>query len=203
MGFSEGRTMEQAYIDDRIEVLTNMVYVIPKMVNEKIKSLDDNYKKTAKDSADGDKEIELDYYNQLSGFNPFEEFNYHFYVSFVITIYAFYEKTLRKLFEKYKILLLKNKRDSYAIQFFNSIKKHIENSNLSLNPVVCKLSSVIDKDHRELRNDLTHNKTDVDITLFRNGEYLIEFLDNVKTILLDVNTKLEQAEKTNKKRNIK
>ena len=209
MAFSKGRTAEQSYIEDTIEVIKSMVCTIPQVVDEKMNSFEKKYSELAKEWAEGDEEIEISYRNQFLAYNPFEEWNSHFYESFVITTYSFYEKSLKMLLIKNNLQIPEKSKGNYAKLGFKSLREYIEKYSLQLNSDTYKYYSIITGSYSVLRNYLVHQDSEIlkrmgfihqesgvkfidDTIVFKDNRFLIKFLDMVKYILLDINEKLEQ-----------
>ena len=87
------------------------------------------------------------------------------------------------------------KKGSCAKKYFKSIEQYIMNFNLALTPKICNFVCEIDEKHRDIRIKLVHNATEVvqidNTALQIDKNILIEFLEMVKSILLDINEKLE------------
>jgi len=214
MAFSKGRSWEQGYIEDTIKVIRNMVYGIPKFVNNEIDLLDKENIKYARGCAGGDDEIELNIYEQLTELNPYIEWSSHFYESFVLTTYSFYEKTLKMLLFRHNITIPKKINGDYANRYYILLKKYIEKNYLKLANESCGYVSIINNKYKHLRNYLAHQgdidkirfiRKEVGIKVFYDGtiifndeRFLVKFLGLVECILFDINEKLEIIYKHNK-----
>jgi len=202
MAFAKGKSTELACIEGTIDVFKEMICEFPLIIKDKSNSFDEKIRKSAKEMSGGYDDIELSCYLQLSEFNLYAEWEFHFLRSFVATIYSFYERMLKRFFDKNNMqFLIKKGSCSKTKKYFQSIEEYINRYNLALTPKTRELFCEIEKTHRELRNKLVHNDTEVilidSMASLIDEKFLIEFLDSVKSILLDIIEKLEIIYKQN------
>lgn len=147
----------------------------------------------------------LDYYEDLIS---------TYYETSIITLYSLYEKLFTMLMIENNILKQK-KRGSLVNTYVISIKKQYKD--LKIDKSTNRSIVGIEKQFRKLRNyfareshssnriplklnyfeeteGIVYTKTSI---LFKNGKYIIQTLNEMKTILLEVNKKIEE-QKTKK-----
>lgn len=141
---AKGRSPLRAYIEDTGEYLSYLLDMYPTFLDKWISDKENECQNIAKDSSDGDCEIENSIFNSLfQGFCSFGETEVFFYDAMFIMIYSYYESVIMKLSQKYGC----DNRPS-------AICKHNHNH---LSDTATKHSSFLYDNVRILRNQFCHN----------------------------------------------
>lgn len=99
---SKGRSMLRAYIEDTGEYLLHLLNMYPNLLDEWMYDKENECRNIAKDSSDGDVEVETSIYHSLfQGYESFGETEVLFYDAMFIMVYSYYESVLTKLSKKY------------------------------------------------------------------------------------------------------
>lgn len=193
--FARGRSNEQALIEDSSEIFSKILTETPKYWKCKEKFLNKEFKEIAKIESDGECEIETSIYSSLSSYlDDFVLIEACFMEAFILSIYSFYERCLKKIAQQNGIIIPRKtkKNISYALHIINQIKKH--HTNLNNDEKINQLINEIDGEkYRSIRNNIAHEEFQ-GFEKF-NSEYAEEFLMKITTILLYISSTLEMIKK--------
>ena len=187
-----------ARVDDRASFLRSLLEEYPRFLNEWENSTEEEFAQTAKDNADGDKEIEHTIYSSLcSAFNDNAYRMNMFYQSVFLMCFSYYESCVAQL--------SKNTKTKEAIQAICK-SKNISLSEESLNAI-----DYLQNDINDLRNNICHNnfgtyrKTnslkrlselnigfdyDDNTLIFTDSKLIIDALDKMHAVLNELCDKL-------------
>ena len=189
---AKGRSCEQALIEESSEIFHRILLEIPQYWKEMELSIEKEFREMAKKESNGDKEVEIDIFCSLyHGINEYGEIYSCFYESFILSIYSFYERMLKKLIERNKIKEIggKSKKRKYAMNYINSIKRHL--GKMTLDKDIESKIIVIDIKYRAKRNDIAHEGYEGFNQIDPN--FIEEFLQITKEVLIHINEKLEKS----------
>ena len=187
-----------ARVDDRASFLRSLLEEYPRFLNEWENSTEEEFAQTAKDNADGDKEIEHTIYSSLcSAFNDNAYRMNMFYQSVFLMCFSYYESCVAQL--------SKNTKTKEAIQAICK-SKNISLSEESLNAI-----DYLQNDINDLRNNICHNNFgtyrkidslkrlselnvgfdyDGNTLFFTNPKFIIDALDKMHAVLNELCDKL-------------
>ena len=155
---SGSRNLLQASIDDRAEVIARIIQSVPEMIHSKFFEYEEYARTVAKDSSDGDEEVfRTIYSNEYNGFRPDDEewMVLELYRSMIMLICSFAEATIKDLIPEPKPSFGSN----YLCCAYNYL-----NDSLSLGLKSIGKYWKGHQDFTQKRNDITHNRRDVEIT---------------------------------------
>lgn len=177
--------MLQASIDERTDVIARLIISAPDLIRSSFINHEKNAKAFAKDNSDGDADVYsslfLSYNNE---FRPEEEewMLFEFYRAMVMLICSFAETKLKGL--------LKNPAHSFSSNYLCNAYNQINNeSNLGLRSIGHYWKG--HQDFTKKRNDITHNRRDVDVT----QDELLTALSGVHSLLRAVADAFDRIEK--------
>lgn len=141
---AKGRSMLRAYIEDTGEYLSHLLSMYPKLLDEWMQDKEKECRNVAKDSSEGDVEVETSIYHSLfQGYESFGETDVLFYDAMFIMVYSYYESVIMKLSKMYCC----NNRPS----------KICEKHKVQLSDEAQKRISFLYNTIRVLRNQFCHN----------------------------------------------
>ena len=153
------RSLLQASIDERAEVITRLIQSVPEMIHAKFSEYEEYARTVARDSSDGDDEVyRTIYWNEYNGFRTDDEewMVLELYRSMVLLICSFAEGTIKDI--------LPEPKPSFSSNYLCCAYKYL-NINLSLGLKSIGKYWSGHQDFTKKRNDIAHNRKEVDVTV--------------------------------------
>ncbi len=174
---AKGRNMVQAHIDETDQVLKRLLTEVPLMIKEEFHKMDNENKEIAKDSADGDVEVEQSIYNSLSKdyrMDNEDAMIQNFYKSMVLMVCSYCETSMKFMLSTRKLPRYGKKKTSYIDRLLKGINR-VYGLNVKIDLFWSGKSEFC-----TLRNDIAHNFVEIP---FISKEYIAVNLDGVKRLL--------------------
>ncbi len=147
MAISKGRSNLQAWVEDNLRYLGDILHEYPAWLDSWTAKTNAEFKNIAKDTAEGDEEIEQDiYWQMLSVFDGNDYKSDTFNKAMLIMAYSFYEQAVPHLLK-----LSKRPKTNDLVDLLckaNDIKLSKEEQ---------KAKDFLRQDVREIRNYIVHN----------------------------------------------
>lgn len=205
MAISNGRTYLESIIEDAIQTFESMISDIPSYLKDGEALLEAEIENRVKLAADGDKEIEFSVRNSMNHcLLEYDNLFSCFYESYVISTYSFYEKTLKLIFDEYKLKLKSKDNRSYVVKYLEAIRHYLGIPQFDNETELMILT--LNDEFRDLRNNLVHEgemrsiltflqcvKSEYLTTIekFDDGKYILFTLSQIKSVLLEIVRKIE------------
>ena len=133
-----------ANIDDKALIIESIINHYPYLLKEWEDKQDKEYRKIAKESSDGDKEVELSIYSQMRNALDIDyDLCDIFYQSMLIMVVSYYESMITML--------------SKTIKAKDSIRAICEKRSVVLSPTAEEYVNVLEKEVMVLRNNVCHH----------------------------------------------
>lgn len=157
-----------ANIDDKALIIESIINHYPYLLKEWEDKQDKEYRKIAKESSDGDKEVELSIYFQMRNALDIDyDLCDIFYQSMLIMVVSYYESMITML--------------SKTIKAEDSIRAICEKRSVVLSPTAEEYVNVLEKEVMVLRNNVCHNN----FGTHRNPEMLCSIAKNSDEIYFE------------------
>ena len=174
MAISKGRSNLQAWVEDNLRYLGDLLHKYPAWLDSWTAKTDAEFKQTAKDTAEGDEEIEQDiYWQMLSVFDGNDYKSDTFNKAMLIMAYSFYEQAVPHLLK-----LSKRPKTNDLVDLLckaNDIKLSLEEQ---------KAKDFLHQDVRNIRNYIVHN----DASCWQKGKKVETICKKHNSIQLDSNS---------------
>ena len=187
--FTGGRSLLQARIDDRAEVITRLIQSVPEMIHAKFSEYEEYAQTVAIDNSDGDEDVfRTIFSNEFNGYRPDDEewMVIELYRSMVLLICSFAEGTIKDL--------LRDPKPSFSSNYLCCAYNYLNNS-LSLG-----LKSIGEywsghQDFTTKRNDIAHNRKEVDVTV----EELLNAIKGAHNLLRAIADAIDMRDRAQRK----
>ncbi len=179
------RTLLQASIDERTEVIVRLIQSVPELIHTKFSEYEEYARNVARDSSDGDDDVyRTIYWNEYTAFRPDDEewMVLELYRSMVMLICSFAEATIKDLLSEPK----PKNGSNFLCCAYNSL-----NDSLSLGLKSIGKYWKGHQDFTQKRNDIAHNRRDVSVT----EEELLDAVKGAHCLLRSVADAIDKKER--------
>lgn len=179
------RTLLQASIDERTEVIVRLIQSVPELIHTKFSEYEEYARNVARDSSDGDDDVfRTICWNEYTAFRPDDEewMVVELYRSMVMLICSFAEATIKDLLSEPK----PKNGSNFLCCAYNSL-----NDSLSLGLKSIGKYWKGHQDFTQKRNDIAHNRRDVSVT----EEELLDAVKGAHCLLRAVADAIDKKER--------
>jgi len=152
------RNLLQASIDERAEVIARLIQSVPELIHAQFTEYEEYARTVARDSSDGDEDVfQTIYSNEYNGFRPDDEewMIVELYRSMVLLICSFAEGTIKDI--------LPEPKPNFSSNFLCCAYNYL-NDSFSLGLKTIGKYWKGHQDFTQKRNDIAHNRRDVEVT---------------------------------------